>query len=457
MEEESGITFGEICHLVKKRIWWILGISVIVALVASLLFGFVINRGKNDYSVTFMVEFPGVSDRQYPDGTTFNHASMVYAAQLEAAKASNESFANIDIDGMSSNGGISISAETTGENNATVYTGVYTITVSSAYFDSADQASDFLRAVLDQTIAAVNAKISGMDFTAGFSGYDSLNGYTAYGDRLAILRRQQDYILERYAAVTGDTQSDSDTTTQTQTQTQTTATYGSFQYEGKSISALYAEAQTIGNLLSDLEKNYAMNRFVYLPEGSKAEDYKEAAESWAKQIKNNEEEMLFYKEQFANSVITAGYYEQRVLELEQENRGLEAQIEAIGYTYEQTGGTVSESPNADTIRAANAAFGQEVDALFETIKTNSETAKSALVALFAAESQIVYQQSGVTTIVNATNIILVAVAALVVAFLIACIVFCAADYPAYKRERDAKKTAAVAAPEEAAEPENKEE
>ena len=453
MEEESGITFGEICHLVKKRIWWILGISVIVALVASLLFGFVINRGKNDYSVTFMVEFPGVSDRQYPDGTTFNHASMVYAAQLEAAKASNESFANIDIDGMSSNGGISISAETTGENNTTVYTGVYTITVSSAYFESADQASDFLRAVLDQTIATVNAKISGMDFTARLSGYDSLNSYTAYGDRLAILRRQQDYILERYAAVTGDTQSDSDTTTQTQT----TATYGSFVYEGKSISALYAEAQTVSNLLSDLEKNYETNRFVYLPEDSNAEDYKDAAEGWAKQIKNNADEMLFYKEQFLDSLMSAGYYEQRVLELEQENLGLEAQIEAIGYTYDQADGTVSEALDADTIRAANAAFGEQVDNMFETIKTNSETAKSALVALFAAESQIVYQQSGVTTIVNATNIILVAVVALVVAFLIACIVFCAADYPAYKRERDAKRTAAVAAPEEAAEPENKEE
>ena len=453
MEEESGITFGEICHLVKKRIWWILGISVIVALVASLLFGFVINRGKNDYSVTFMVEFPGVSDRQYPDGTTFNHASMVYAAQLEAAKASNESFANIDIDGMSSNGGISISAETTGENNTTVYTGVYTITVSSAYFESADQASDFLRAVLDQTIATVNAKISGMDFTARLSGYESLNGYTAYGDRLAILRRQQDYILERYAAVTGDTQRDSDTTTQTQT----TATYGSFQYEGKSISALYAEAQTVSNLLSDLEKNYETNRFVYLPEDSNAEDYKEAAEGWAKQIKNNADEMLFYKEQFLNSVITAGYYEQRVLELEQENLGLEAQIEAIGYTYNKENGSAEPASDADTIRAANTKFGEQVDNMFETIKTNSETAKSALVALFAAESQILYQQSGVTTIVNTTNIILVAVAALVVAFLIACIVFCAADYPAYKRDRDAKRTAAVAAPEEAAEPENKEE
>ena len=168
--------------------------------------------------------------------------------------------------------------------------------------------------------------------------------------------------------------------------------------------------------------------------------------------------MLFYKGQFLNSVITAGYYEQRVLELEQENRGLEAQIEAIGYTYNQADGTVSEALDADTIRAANTAFGEQVDNMFEeTIMPNSETAKSALVALFAAESQIVYQQSGVTPIVNATNIILVAVAALVVAFLIAGIVFCAADYPAYKRERDAKRTAAVAAPEEAAEPENKEE
>ena len=35
MEEESGITFGEILHLIKKRVWWILGISVIVAIIAA--------------------------------------------------------------------------------------------------------------------------------------------------------------------------------------------------------------------------------------------------------------------------------------------------------------------------------------------------------------------------------------------------------------------------------------
>ena len=452
MEEESGITFGEICHLVKKRIWWILGISVIVALVASLLFGFVINRGKNDYSVTFMVEFPGVSDRQYPDGTTFNHASMVYAAQLEAAKASNESFANIDIDGMSSNGGISISAETTGENNTTVYTGVYTITVSSAYFDSADQASDFLRAVLDQTIATVNAKISGMDFTAGLSGYESL---TTYEDRLNVLKAQQTYLLARYAAVTGNTQSDSDTTTQTQP----TATYGSFVYEGKSISALYADAQRASNTLALLESEYAANRYVLIGANS---DLQKIANGWAQQIKSNQDRLDAFNQNLKDIIGTSGTsgsividttYMERIQELTETIADLKAQLTAIGYT-DNGDGTASKLREP---LEANTTFGQEVDALFETIKTNSETAKSALVALFAAESQIVYQQSGVTTIVNATNIILVAVAALVVAFLIACIVFCAADYPAYKRERDAKRTAAVAAPAEAAEPENKEE
>ena len=454
MEEESGITFGEICHLVKKRIWWILGISVIVALIASLLFAFVINRGKNDYSLTFMVEFPGASERQYPDGTTFNHASMVYAAQLEAAKASNEAFANIDIDEMSSNGGISISAETTtGADNTTVYTGVYTITVSSAYFDSADQASDFLRAVLDQTIATVNAKISGMDFTAGFSGYESL---TTYEDRLNVLKAQQTYLLARYAAVTGNTQSDSDTTTQTQP----TATYGSFVYEGKSISALYADAQRASNTLALLESEYAANRYVLIGANS---DLQKIANGWAQQIKSNQDRLDAFNQNLKDIIGTSGTasgsividttYMERIQELTETIADLKAQLTAIGYT-DNGGGTATK---LNEPLAANTTFGQEVDALFETIKTNSATAKSALVALFAAESQIVYQQSGVTTIVNTTNIILVAVAALVVAFLIACIVFCAADYPAYKRERDAKRTAVVAAPEEAAEPENKDE
>ena len=72
MEEESGITFGEILHLIKKRVWWILGISVIVAVIAALAVGLVFNRGKNDYTLTFIFDFPGVENGEYPDGTQFS-------------------------------------------------------------------------------------------------------------------------------------------------------------------------------------------------------------------------------------------------------------------------------------------------------------------------------------------------------------------------------------------------
>ena len=444
MEEESGITFGEICHLIKKRIWWILGISVIVALVASLLVALVFNRGKNDYSLTFRVEFPGVSEAQYPDGTQFNYASMVYASQLEAAKASDEAFKNINIAAMGSNGGIRIEAETTtGANNATVLTGVYTVTASSAYFESADQASAFIRAVLGQTIATVNAKIEGLDFTAALSGYEDLTTYSAYGDRLAALRMQQNYLLERYAAVTGITQ-ESDTNT-----VQNNPTYGWFVYNGKAISALYAEAQRATSTLNDLLARYESGGYVYYDaEADNAAYFARLAKQWADELKSNEEDLAFYEKQFNGAVITEGEYVEKVLTLRERNKTLSAQIKAIGYTYATSTG---EATREGEPLAENAAFGEDVDALYEEIKQNSETAKGALVAMFAAESRINYLEPSIKTVVNTTNIILIAVAAFVVVFLLASIVFCAVDYPAYKKKRDAKRAAAVASPEEATE------
>lgn len=445
MEEEGGITFGEICHLIGKRIWWTLGISVIVALVASLVFAFVINRGKNDYSLTFMVEFPGVEEREYPDGTTFNFASMVYAGQLEAAKASDEAFASIDVDAMSSNGHIVIKAETVeSASGATELTGVYTITVSSAYFKNSAQASDFLRAVLSQTIATVNAKMAGIDFSAGLAGYTLYNSYTAYGDRLAALIKQQETLLERYAEITGNVRTDPDTTTQPQK----SVSYGGFVYkapdwsEGRSISALYAEAQALDSVLTQLKNEY--DSFGYVLIGDE-DNYETLAKNWAKQITENKNELQAYQTQFNGAVITEGDYVDKVLTLTSANKLLRGQITSVGYIYNDDDGSVSESPDAAAVRAENAEFGAAVQTAYENVLANSKVAKDAFVALFQAESQIVYQQSGVTVVNNTTNIILVVVAALVVAFLLASIIFCAVDYPAYKKLRDEKRRAAAAA------------
>ena len=431
MEEESGITFGEICHLIKKRIWWILAISVIVAVVAGLAVGLVLNRGKDDYSLTFMVEFPGVENGQYPDGSVFNYNSIVYADRLAAAKEAGvegnaDAFKDVDVEEMSANGDIAIVPETSESavttENTTGLTGAYVITVSSAYFKDKDEASDFLRAVLNETIGVVNEKIVGMDFTASLASYEEYTSYSAYGDKLAALAEQQQFLLTQYNAVIGGG-------------SKISQNYGLFVYEGQTISALYNEAKVLGSTLSTLRAEYNDYGYVYL--NGETDDLAALAGRWAGQVKSCQDELNAYKQQFDQAVISEGAYVQRVLELTERSKLLRAQIASIGYTYNDDG-TVAPAADQTEKLQGNTTFGNEVNALWKTLVANSETAKNALVALYDAESQIVYRQSGVTVIDNGTSTILVTVAGFVVAFLLASIIFCAADWPAYKKQRDAK-------------------
>ena len=58
MEEEtreSGVTFGEICKVIKKRIWIVVIVTFTVALVAFLAARFLYNPRKETYSVNFVL------------------------------------------------------------------------------------------------------------------------------------------------------------------------------------------------------------------------------------------------------------------------------------------------------------------------------------------------------------------------------------------------------------------
>lgn len=447
MEEESGITFGEILHLIKKRVWWILGISVIVAIIAALAVGLVFNRGKNDYTLTFIVDFPGVENNEYPDGTSFNYEEIVYSDQLEAAKASNESFSEIDTAKMAA-GDITIVAETrevtSGTTTTTENTGSYTITVSSAYFTDEDQATAFLRAVLDQTIARVNGIAAGMDFTANLSDYTAASTYDA---QLTALRNQQTFLLARYDELIA------------------TGKYDSFTYDGKSLSTLRAEA--VGGIetrLSALETDLANNH--YLLDQSLVEMVLVDISSLQREKEQNEQSIAALQEacaEFLAQINDSGSgdgssgsaqiieslasFTSRIATLQESNAKIDFQItelyKSIGYTnengvWEKTGEPVPDKQ-----------FKEAVEALRTTISENTTTAKNAIVALYDAESEIVYRQSEVAVIDNGTNVILVTVAGFIVAFLLACIIFCAADYPAYKKARDAKAAEETALPAEA--------
>ena len=112
-ERESGVTFRDICRMIGKRIWWVLGISVLIAVAAALIVAFVLNPGSDTYSVAFMIEYPN-GNTTYPDGTSLRYETIVYAENLQEVKESDEAFADIDIKKMSSDleSGIKITERT---------------------------------------------------------------------------------------------------------------------------------------------------------------------------------------------------------------------------------------------------------------------------------------------------------------------------------------------------------
>ena len=48
-ETENGLTLGEICRIVFKRIWYVLGASALVTIVAVLFIALVVNPRQGTY------------------------------------------------------------------------------------------------------------------------------------------------------------------------------------------------------------------------------------------------------------------------------------------------------------------------------------------------------------------------------------------------------------------------
>ena len=91
-EIESGISLADIWRAIKRRIWIVLSIVVVLTLVVSLVFGLAINPRAVEYRLRFHILFPTDSAR-YPDGSPFYDRDIVSASFLEEAKNSDEDFA----------------------------------------------------------------------------------------------------------------------------------------------------------------------------------------------------------------------------------------------------------------------------------------------------------------------------------------------------------------------------
>ena len=424
-ERESGCTLRDLGRMIGKRIWWILGISVLIAVLAALLTAFVFNRGKDTYSVSFMIEFPG-GEETYPDGTPLRYESIVYAENLQSVKTGDASFSDLDIGRMTSaSDGIRISERSVEGTQADtrVYTGIYEITVGSGYFESVEQATRFLRGVAQQVIENVNAKFSAIDLTAWETAYDSAISYSA---RVSSVRSQYDDLLARYDAYL------------------TTDAYASFASEGRTLRSLRNELQeTLGTRISGLETMLANNRYI-LSDAELNSVLRNIEQLELEQTGNTrrigaleaELERLYaiYGDGMTSGQMdTFETFHDAIRVLTDRNAEISYEIErlytAAGYTQRDGKWTPGDGV------LENAAFTEELDAVHALLVSQTSVCKEALTGLFESQSYIDFEQSGIVTADGGINPVLAAVVGFVIAFLAAGLIFCAVDYPAYKKRQ----------------------
>ncbi len=152
----------------KMGKWIFLGVTVLVTALAFVLLQFVL-VSDGAYSYSYSIEFPGVEDERYPDGTRFNYFDSISKQNLTKIKASNGAFSAVDVDGMVKEEDITILR--TVEKLTTGTEVSYKLSVSDKYFKDSDVADAFLRAVAATPIDYVTSSIQNLQVSSYLNNY----------------------------------------------------------------------------------------------------------------------------------------------------------------------------------------------------------------------------------------------------------------------------------------------
>lgn len=448
-ENEGGFTFSEFFRIVLKKIWWVLGISVAVALIVGLVNMYALKPGKIEYELTFMIEYPNSADRLNPDGTPFRYESIIYSDRLNAVKEANDEFANIDVDKMTTSRSISISEATRTEAQTVSDLGIYTIKAKGSYFSSEKQASEFLRAVCEKAVSEITAMVENSDYSASLVAYQS---NTTFADRIASLEAQQTFLLAEYDKLMEQ--------------------YGKDIVNGKAINAYRSELAAalngdirISNLKTDLE----LNRYLLSESPSEVELKIDKLDRQKRMndsiISQQYEEMAKTAKILASQGVSGDKYDAAyvpfttvISSLQEENIRLSREITelkiSIGYEYVDTGSvdengdSIFELQKPESLTPVNSEkFSSDMETLYTIMQAQTDTCKTVIGTLYREKSKAVLQQNNVSVSGGQSTILLAAVGFVVALILSAIVVYCIERFKQNSKQAAAVRTAPSASPE----------
>ena len=422
MEEERGLTFLDICKIILKRIWWVVGATALCTLIAVLVTQFWYNRNNRVYTVGYELVYPDNDSGKYPDNSLILASDFVSRSTVNAIKDGDEKFKNVDVDDMLNNDGISVTEQVT-RDTVGVLKRSYTLTVKVKYFSSDKQAEAFIRSVANYPVTRINAIVANTEHGLYFSVYE---GAGTYEDKINALVSQKSYLQSKYSSLSA---------------------YGNeVTVSGAALGNIFTKTQQDA-LLSQIEVNgYAVN-----PEEYKADAEVRKLELQQK-IDDNTARIAALKEAEKDSggqsggsgaaVNSAAAFAAKtyadddkliisnvIQSLTDENSQMEIEIARIDrklaciekYTQEGT-----------TENTAYKAFVARLDGYRDSLAAATEDLKAVNTNIYKDNTQVVFLNNKIK-VDGGLNIIFAAILGLVLGFVVSAVVVCIVDAPKYKR------------------------
>ena len=175
MEKEEGVTLGRVFKVAFHRWKLLLIITLVVGVAGTLAIVFGLNKYRGNYSIAFGYSTPDLAEEKYADGSTFYYKQLITYENLNSVKESDEKYSGIDIESLTSNGDISISKESTSNNNTA--TNIYTIKIGYKYCSNYQLAKDFLMDVANTPLKKDRTIVESSGFNSSLKMYDTANTF----------------------------------------------------------------------------------------------------------------------------------------------------------------------------------------------------------------------------------------------------------------------------------------
>lgn len=434
-EQVKSINWSVVGKILKKRIVWIVAVAAVVAIVAGLLFAFVLNDGKDTYSLSFDLRTPG-SLGTYPDGTPFSVQSLIFEENLQAVKdAGGEKFADIDLENLPENAFTITDNSVNQEGEAQSYTVRYTITAKSGMFSSYEQGNEFLIALLNNYVNESNSRLANRDYTAWEKTYANA---TTYDAAISTLRSQYDSVLASYDALIS------------------TRAYADHVVEGETVAQHRADAAAdISARLTALSEWQTTDKYVMPGNEIFADsEAKSLMDSYALNSAKIDDltakltELIgIYGEKLTSSALdTFESFHSTIASLTQSNTTIANTLGKLGYTLDASGTTWNKA-DQKKYNLAPDEFLTELDAVKNMIVASTAEMKTVEASVYDEFTDVKLMQGKADVTGGGTSPIIVAVLCFVLAAAAMCLIFLLAEYGKLKREVEGAEAAAKAKPE----------